>query len=171
MNRFGVFGDFLVNLLIFFIQVLVLKNLVLFESAFCFAYVIIYLQFSMDTNPLFQLVAAFLIGLGVDIFYNTMGMHAAASVFIVFVKLYWIQLLTPRGGYDVGGWVNVRTQGLQWFLTFAYPLIFLHCLALFFIEAAGFANFWSTTIKAFNSSWLTLVLVLMSQYAFYKKVK
>jgi len=171
MDRFGALGGLIGAVLVFFVQVLALKGIVLYEYAFCFAYVIIFLQFHMDTNPVIQLVMAFLIGLGIDIFYNTLGIHAAASTLVVFLKIYWTTVLTPSGGYDSGAKINVRTQGLQWFITFAYPLILIHSLALFFIESASFRLFWPTLGKAFYSSVLTLFMVLILQYLFYKKMK
>lgn len=171
MDRFGSLGGLIGAIMMFFIQVLALKGIVLYEYAFCFAYIIIFLQLPMDTNPMVQLMTAFLIGLGIDAFYNTLGMHAAASALFVFLKIYWVKVLTPSGGYDAGVKINVRTQGLQWFIAFSYPLILVHSIMLFFTEASDLGLFWMTLVKAFYSSLFTLVMVLILQYLFYKKMK
>lgn len=171
MNRLGILGDFIRNLFILLAQVLFFKNLSLFGGAFCFVYITILLQLSMMTNPLLQMVLAFVVGLMVDLFYNTMGMHAAASLFLVFVRIYWINLLTPRGGYDTGAKLNIGSQGLSWFLLYAYPLILIHSIVILFIEAGNFHYFWSTLAKGLYSSWFTLSVVLILQYSSYKSVK
>ena len=164
-------ASFLVPVLTFLVQVLVLKEVVLFGYAFCFIYVFILLQFHIEMNPMAQLLSAFVIGLLVDVFYNTLGMHASACTMLIFAKIYWIQVLTPSGGYDTGARVNLRTQGLQWFLGYTYPLVFIFCTILFFIEAGGFSMFWQTFGKAFYSSLFTVIMILIVQYLFYKKVK
>ncbi len=157
--------------LIFLVQVLVLKDIVLYGYAFCFLYVFLILLLPMDMNPLAQLISAFVIGILVDVFYNTPGLHASACVLMVFLKVYWLQIMTPSGGYDSGARINVRTQGLQWFLGYSFPLILAHSLVLFFVEASGFSMFWSTLGKAFYSALFTLVMILIVQYLFYKKVR
>lgn len=171
MNRFSAFGGFFRAILIVLAQVVFFKNLVLFDSAFCFAYILIFLMLPMDTNPVVQLFVGFVVGIIVDMFYNTLGIHAAASVLLMYLRTYWSQVMTPSGGYDAGPKINVRTQGLGWFLAYTYPLLFVHALLLFFIEASGFSLFWQTMQKAFYSSIFTLAVILVIQYLFYKKVK
>ncbi|MEP2026473.1 MAG: Rod shape-determining protein MreD [Reichenbachiella sp.] len=171
MNRFNVFGGFFRAILLILAQVILFKNLVLFDSAFCFGYILIFLMLPMDTNPIVQLLVGFVVGIIIDSFYNTLGIHAAASVLLVYVKIYWSKVMTPSGGYDSGPKINLRTQGLGWFVTFIFPLVFVHILALLFIEAAGFGLFWQTLTKVFYSSVFTLVILLIIQYLFYKKVK
>ncbi|WP_109832949.1 Rod shape-determining protein MreD [Reichenbachiella versicolor] len=162
----GLFG----NLLLFLVQVLILKNVVMYDYAFCFAYVMLILMIPLDTSPIVQLLVGFSIGIIIDVFYNTIGMHAAASVLMVFVKIYWMKVLTPSGGYDIGTRVNMQTQGLQWFIIYAFPLILVHSFSLFIIEASGFNLFGQTLLKGLYSSVFTMIMVLILQYLFYKKI-
>lgn len=171
MNRFSVFGGLFRSIILILAQVVLFKNLVLFDSAFCFAYVLIFLMLPMDTNPIVQLLVGFVVGIIIDSFYNTLGIHAAASVLLVYIRIYWSRMMTPSGGYDSGPKINVRTQGLGWFLTYTYPLVFVHILFLLFIEASGFGLFWQTLTKVFYSSIFTLTVILIMQYLFYKKMK
>ncbi|SMD35303.1 hypothetical protein SAMN04488029_2442 [Reichenbachiella faecimaris] len=171
MNRFNVFGGLFRTLLLILAQVILFKNLVLFDSAFCFGYILIFLMLPMDTNPIVQLLVGFVVGIVIDSFYNTLGIHAAASVLLVYLRIYWSRVMTPSGGYDSGPKINLRTQGLGWFVTYTYPLIFVHILLLLFIEAAGFGLFWQTLTKVFYSSVFTLIIILIIQYLFYKKMK
>ncbi len=158
-------------LLLILVQVFVLKSMILFGYAFCFIYILALLLISIDVSGILQLVIAFCIGLIVDMFYHTPGLHAAASVFVVFIKIYWIGLIVPSGGYETASKLNIHNQGLEWFLTYSYPLILVHSIVLLFLEAAGFETFWSTLLKAFLSSLFTLAMVLITQYLFYKKSK
>ncbi|MEQ9285677.1 MAG: rod shape-determining protein MreD [Cyclobacteriaceae bacterium] len=171
MNKQGAFGTILLSLIIIFAQVFVFKDLVLFGVAFCFFYVLALLLIPVETNPMLQIVIGFVIGLITDAFYSTQGVHASAATFLMFVRPFWINILNPGTGYGAVDRINIRTQGVQWFLTYTYPLILLHCLILFFVEAFGFANFLITLSKAFFSSLFTLVVVLIIQYLFLNKAK
>lgn len=171
MNRFNVFSGLFRTILLILAQVILFKNLVLFDSAFCFAYVLIFLMLPMDTNPIVQLLVGFVVGIIIDAFYNTLGIHAAASVLVVYLRIYWSRVMTPSGGYDSGPKINVRTQGIGWFLTYIYPLVLVHALLLLFIEASGFGLFWQTLTKVFYSSVFTTIIILIIQYLFYKKMK
>jgi hypothetical protein len=149
------------------VQVLLLKNLVLFNTAFCFLYVAFILMLPVEMNNLFLMLIAFLLGFTVDIFYNSLGMHALALVFVAYVRNYWLATITPQGGYDVGTPPTLAANGLQWFLVYTLPLVFIHHLILFFVEAAGFGLFWFTMLKAITSLLFTISVMLILQYLFF----
>lgn len=171
MGRNSVLSGILGGILLFLAQSILFKNMVLFDSAFCFAYVITFLLIPSETSSVIQLIFAFIFGILLDSIYNTLGMHAAASLVFVFAKIYWVQIMMPSGGYDSGSRINMSSQGLQWLLLFSYPLILLHSLVLLFIEAGGLNTFFFTLSKAFYSSLFTMGMVLIIQYLFFKRMK
>jgi len=71
---------------------------------------------------------------------------------------------TPQGGYDAGEGPTLAANGLQWFLVYALPLLFIHHFVLFFTEAGGFRVFWFTMSKVMSSLIFTLFVVLFLQY-------
>lgn len=158
------------NIISFFflllMQVLVFKNVVLFHSAFCFIYVLYLLTFPVETNPLVLMTIAFAMGLGVDIFYDSMGLHAMASVFMMYVRSFWLNRITPQGGYDRNSVPTLAMNGTQWFVVYALPLVFVHHCTLFFVEAGGALYFWFTLLKVFVSSLFTLVALVLAQMFF-----
>ena len=105
---------------------------------------------------------AFITGLTIDIFYDSVGIHAAALVFIAYVRPYWINVLTPQGGYDLGANPTLGQMGLFWFLSYAFPLIFVHHFAIFYIEG-GFSQFFFTLVKVFSSTLFTLLVLVVVQ--------
>ena len=150
-------------------QVVLFKGLVLFGVGFCFIYLIVFLLLPKDVSPILQLLLGFTTGLIIDTFYNSPGIHALVSTFMMYLRPYWITVLTPSGGYDIGTKMNVKAQGVQWFTSYALPLIFAHYLILFFVEASGFRLFWLTLSKAFYSSLFTFIVVIIVQYLFTKR--
>ncbi len=147
-------------------QVLLFKNVVLFHTAFCFIYVLYLLTFPVETNPLALMAIAFALGLGVDIFYDSVGLHAMASVFMVYVRGYWLNRITPQGGYDRNSVPTLAMNGMQWFIVYALPLVLLHHTLLFFAEAGGTAYFWFTFFKVLMSTLFTMVVLVIAQLLF-----
>ena len=54
-------------------QVLILQNVVLFHTAFCFLYVAYLLVLPVETNPLALMGIGFIMGIAVDMFYDSLG--------------------------------------------------------------------------------------------------
>lgn len=169
MNRIGIIRSILNVALIILVQVIVFKGLVLFGSAFCFIYLLLFLLLPKDVNPMLQVLLGFSVGLIVDTFYNTPGIHASVSTLMMLVRPYWMNVLTPSGGYDIGAKMNVNAQGIQWFMSYSVPLILLHHMLLFLIESAGFNNFGATFMKGLYSTFFTFTVVAIIQYLFFKK--
>jgi len=165
MSRIGI-GQVISFLLILLVQVTLLRNFVLFNVAFCFLYVSAILLLPVDTNRLILLSLGFLAGFAIDIFYDSLGMHAAACVFIMYIRNYYLTLITPQGGYDNNVRPALAGNGLQWFLVYITPLVFIHQVMLFFLEAGGFDLFWFTLWKAFASTLLTTLVIVLVQLLF-----
>jgi hypothetical protein len=145
------------------------KRIVLFNTAFCFIYIAFILLLPIETNPLVLMVAGFGIGLLIDAFYDRQGMHAAATVAIAYFRNYWLGIITPQSGYELGAHPAIRSNGLIWFLTYAFPLIVTHHLILFFVDAGGFGLIGLTLAKSFASVLFTITILVMQQYFFFQR--
>ncbi|MGB3851610.1 MAG: Rod shape-determining protein MreD [Tunicatimonas sp.] len=153
------------NFLVFTIlQIMVVRNLVLYDTAFCYVYVAFILLLPIETGVVTAMLLGFVSGLLVDAFYNTLGIHAAASVFIMFIRPRWLTFLTPRGGYDIGAVPTPQALGLRWFATYAFPMLLIHHALIFFIEAANLQLFGLSLAKIFTSAIFTLLMIVIIQY-------
>ncbi len=146
------------------IQIVVVRNLVLFDVAFCYVYIAFILLLPIELSVMTAMLLAFTSGLLVDVFYNTLGIHAAASVFIMFIRQKWLTVLTPRGGYDIGTAATPQALGLRWFVTYAFPLVIVHHALIFFIEIATVQLFSYTLAKVFTSAIFTVLMLVIIQY-------
>jgi hypothetical protein len=145
-------------------QVLLCKRLVLFNTSFCFIYVAFILLLPNETNNLLLMVIAFFLGFLVDIFYDSLGLHSFSLVMVAYLRNYWLAAITPQGGYDANVSPGLAMNGLQWFLVYTLPLVFVHHSVLFFVEAGGFGLFWFTMLKIIGSLLFTTLVMLMLQY-------
>ncbi len=53
------------------------------------------------------------------------------------------------------------------FLTYAFILIFMHHLAVFFLEMGGLRMWWSTLGKALASTFFTSTVIVITQLLFF----
>jgi hypothetical protein len=162
MIRSGVVHIFLFFVYVL-VQVMLLKNLVLFDSAFCFLYVAFILLLPFELSTVLTIVIGFLLGFSIDVFYNSMGLHAFATVLLSYLRNYWLSVITPQGGYDTGNSPTIATNGVQWFLVYVIPLVFIHHFVLFFLEASGFDMFWFTMLKIIGSLVFTITVIVFLQ--------
>jgi hypothetical protein len=160
-------GDLLKNILriIVFIllQVSIIKHLDLGNFINPFLYVICVLMLPINMNKGWVILTAFIVGMIVDMFYNTMGMNAAACVFMAYCRPWVLSIYAPNGEYEATAKPTIQSMGLTWMVSYAGTLILLHHLVLFFIEALTFSSFFSTFLKVILSGIVTLVLILLSQ--------
>jgi len=150
-------------------QLLLAQNLVLFNKAFCFIYIGFILLLPLGISRINLMLVGFLTGLIIDIFYNSLGTHMAATTLLAFLRPLWINAITPRGGYENVSAPALKNLGLSWFLAYALPLMALHFLTIFFIEAGGFHLFVFVLIKVLASTLLTTFVLVLLQYLFYSK--
>lgn len=163
MNRSGILAVFYFVAYLL-VQVMLFKQVVFFDTAFCFLYVAFILLLPIETNPLVLMLVGFLLGFSIDIFYDSLGLHAMSLVLVSYLRNYLLSTITPQGGYDAGEGPTLASNGLQWFLVYTIPLVFIHHAVLFFVEAGGFGTFWFTMQKIVTSLLFTIAVMLFLQY-------
>lgn len=151
------------------VQVLVVKNIELGRYIHPFLYTLYVLILPFETPKGVLLLTAFLLGIIMDMFYNTAGMHAAACVLMAFARPGVLKLIAPRDGYEVGAKPTLRYMGPSWYLSYSSSLIIVHHLFLFYVESFKFSEFFVTLATVLLSSIFTLILVIITQYLFYNK--
>jgi hypothetical protein len=165
MNR-NIFFQVVFFLLYLFLQVLILKNVVFFHTGFILFYIAFLLFLPVETTPLALMAVGFTLGFAVDIFYDSLGVHVSACVATAYARNYWIAVLTPQGGYDAGSEPRLAALGIQWFIVYLIPMLVIHQLVLFFVEAGGFTLAGFTLLKVGFSTLLTFLALLTAEIIF-----
>jgi rod shape-determining protein MreD len=157
-------------LILILVQVVVLNNVQFSGFINPFVYIMFIMMLPVRMPKTFLLLAAFLTGLVVDVFSNTMGMHAAACVFMAYVRPTVLRIMAPRDGYETESSPSVKELGFTWFLIYAGTLTFIHHFILFYIEVFRFSEFFITFLRVLLSSVATLLTIMISQYLFGKPI-
>jgi len=147
-------------LLYLFLQIIFMRNLVLFNYAFCFIYIAGVLLLPADTNRMYLLLIGFATGFIVDVFSNTFGMHAAATVLIAYLRPFLIQYQMDAKGSERAE-IGIRSQGFGSFLGYILPLILLHHTVLFMMEINNFGMILYTLLRIAASVLLTTIMIVI----------
>jgi rod shape-determining protein MreD len=146
-------------ILLVLFQVLVLNNIQFLGYINPYVYILFVLALPVQTPRWFALILAFTLGLTIDAFSNTMGMHAFAAVLVAFLRNGTIKLFTAieEGNNPTP---SFHTFGVSAYVKYVVLLIFIHHATLFMLEAFSLYHFWLLLGKIVLSSFVTVLLVL-----------
>lgn len=134
-----------------------------------YIYILFILMLPFEISGWLLLFLAFIMGMTIDFFNHTPGIHAAATVFMAFARPGVIRLVGTREDVQPGQFPNIRETGLPWFFAYTVILVFLHHSVLFFIEMFRLNEFFITLLKALISTGITTLIILIIQFLFYSR--
>jgi hypothetical protein len=108
-----------------------------------------------------QLLLAFLLGIAVDMFYDSPGLHAGALVFMAYVRKYILKFLEPVDGYSIESTPTIRKYGFNWFLIYSSLLMFIHLIVFFSLEAFSFVYFFEIILKTIFSFIFSQIIIIV----------
>lgn len=153
-NGLRFFGWFVALALV---QVLLLNNFSIYGArAYLYVMFLLLVPINMSTKLLMPI--SFLLGLVVDIFSGTLGVHAAVLTFMSLVRYPLIRLLVSNGAADDVEFLSYQRHKMG-FLWVAVALVVLHHFTLLMLEAFSFTMMWVVLKKTLLSSCITLVLM------------
>lgn len=134
-----------------------------------YVYVLFILMLPFDISGILLLLSSFFLGLTIDLFNHTPGMHAAASTFMAFSRPGIIRLVGRREDVQPGDYPSIRETGIPWFVAYTGILVFLHHFLLFYIEVFRISEFFPVLLRVFINSLLSTGLIIIIQFLFYSR--
>jgi hypothetical protein len=114
-------------------------------------------------------LSGFFLGLSLDFFEHTLGMHTAATVLVAYLRAPILGLLAPRDGYEPETFPRISFYGFNWFVKYTLLIVFIHHLALFYLEVFRLQDFLGTLLRVLLSSALSAITIVLSQYFVFRK--
>lgn len=168
MNRI-----FLLNILRFilliFIQVFLLKNMVLYNLNVPFLYILFILLLPFETPNFLLFILSFLLGISIDLFSDTLGLHAGACTVLALVRIFFINVTVQRDNYDSDPEPTLGIMGFRWFFFYSLILTLIHHFFLYNLEVFKFSEILNTLSRVIISSLFTLTLIFITELIFYRK--
>ncbi len=143
-------------------QLLLLENVQLLGYLNPYYYPILLVLWPLKWNRAVGLVVGFCLGLTVDLFENSGGLHASASVLLVYVQPYVVKSLVARA-LEEGQSLTLGALGQSKFLTLTFLCIFLFHFWLFLLESFSLGEFFSILLRTLLSTAVSTALIYATQ--------
>lgn len=152
-----------------FVQVFLLKNITLYNLSIPYLYILFILLLPFETPNILLFLLAFLMGITIDAFYDTPGLHASACVLLAFVRILFISITVQKDGFDNEPEPTLSIMGFRWFFTYALILTLFHHFFLFNLEVFRWSEIQYTFSRFILSSIFTVFLMLVTGLLFFRR--
>jgi len=149
------------------VQVLVLNQIQFSGYINPYIYVLFVMLLPLNAPRYAVLLLSFLIGLAVDVFSNSLGIHTAAAVFIAYIRPLVIRVITNREE-ELNDYPGLLQTGPVWFISYTSIMVVIHHLVLFYIEVFTFSGFFTTLYRVFLSSIFSIFVIVLSQFIIFR---
>ncbi|MEZ5014130.1 MAG: hypothetical protein R2794_07550 [Chitinophagales bacterium] len=159
MQAFNWILRFFGLLLLIAFQVLVLNRLNVNSYIHPYVYPMFLLLLPFDTPKWVLMPLAFLVGITIDMFSNTPGMHAAACVAIAYFRPGLIKFYTPVAGYENMNGPNLLQLGVIWFLLYTSTMILIHHTIYYLLQVFWMGDILFLLLKILLSALISTLLI------------
>ena len=104
------------------------------EYLFVFVYPLFVALMPLRASRPLVILLAFLLGISVDFFSETLGLHAGALCFTAYARPLILRVLRPRDGYNIKAKPAVADLGIGWMSRYLAYLFLVHLLTFFLLQ-------------------------------------
>ncbi len=158
------------GLLLVALQVLILNNIELAGYMNPYLYIAFLLLLPANIDRSLLLLIAFVLGFSIDIFENSGGVHASASLVVALIRPILFRFLAGPASIEMER-MNNQTLGMSRFMTLAAIAVFTHHFWLFMLESFSFNYIFFVLKRTILSGIFTLTLVYIMQILVYRKAQ
>jgi len=166
MNR-GIY-TILWFLFLLFLQVFVLNNVLFLGYINPYLYIAFVFLFPLSENRFPFLFFAFLLGVSVDFFSDSGGIHAFSTLFIGYIRLFFVRVIFKKSPIDYP-FFTLPSEPFGKVFNYVVILTIIHHFLLFSFANFSFQNIGSVLLNTLFSSIFTLILFFLGTYIFIKK--
>jgi len=153
-----------------FLQVLVFKRISIGSGEWSsyvnlIVYPIFIILLPLRTPHFLMVLLGFLIGITIDSFYDSPGVHASACVFIGFIRPVILAAMAPQGGYNMSYSPTKARFGNTWFIIYASIMLFLHLFFYFSVEAFTFWLIDDIFLKTLFTFFISMIFIIIYQFS------
>jgi len=157
--RFG-----LIFILLVLLQVLLFNNIQFSGYINPYVYIMFILLLPIEIPSWLLLILSFTIGMIIDFFSGSPGVHTFATVLSGFVRPYVIRVVSPKDGYESGSEPSMSNYGFRWFLSYTLLIVLIHHTSLFYLEVFRFTDFFRTLLRVILSTFFSVAFILLIEY-------
>jgi hypothetical protein len=141
-----------------------------FISPYLYFLFILWLPFT--TSRFSLLLVSFLLGITLDYFLGTPGLHAAPCVLVAYLRPFLINILISQEGAELNyAEPSIKSMGFAPYSLYVLVFTFIHHFYLVLIEWLHFGNFLYFIGKVTATTGVSLLLIFITEMLFFRKQK
>lgn len=152
--------------LLLLIQVYLLNNINLGGYLNPMVYLLFILLLPFEISGILLLILSFLMGLSVDLFTGSIGLHAGAATFLAFMRPHSLRLINTKRDYEAGIKPGINDMGMLWFVSYTLFLTFFHHLFFFLMESFSFAEIGMILLRVVLNTLLSSIFIVVVNLLF-----
>lgn len=156
-------------IILVFFQVLIFNHINFMGYINPYIYILFIAFFPVRNNRMTIILISFFLGLSIDLFLDTGGIHAAACVFTAYIRP--VLLKSSFGMIYEHQTIRFNTVDFEAKLSYISLLTLTHHLILFCLEIFSISKVILTLQKTLFSSIFSIILIILITIIFSKKMK
>ncbi len=148
------------------LQVLVINHIRLGGYVHPYVYLIFIMLLPFNTPQWQLLLLGFVLGLTIDLFTGTLGLHAGATTLMAFCRPSIIKLVSGNQKFENVQEPNLGQLGGAWFFRYAICMVLVHHLSLFVLESFSFRLMGQVLLRLLLSAPVSIFLIMMVLFIF-----
>ena len=149
------------------LQVLLFDQLQLLGVCHPYIYILCLLMMPITLSHSADMIIGAVVGLIMDIFCNSLGVHMAACILVMFIRPYLIGAIVSDKD-RLNEQISLRSIGMEALLKYVIILVLVHHLTVFTIAAWSWSHMGFVALETAVSSLLTILIIIGYNAFIYK---
>jgi rod shape-determining protein MreD len=141
------------------LQVLLFDQLQLWGACHPYIYLLCLLMMPITLSPIVDMLIGAGIGLIMDVFCNSLGIHTASCILIMFLRPYLLGVILNDKD-RLNEQVSLRAIGMEAFIKYTVTLVLIHHLTVFSLAAWSWHHIGFVLLETLVSSAITIFVII-----------
>ena len=146
-------------ILVMMLQVLLFDQLQLWGICHPYIYILCLLMMPITLPHNVDMLIGALVGLVMDVFCNSLGVHTAACILVMFIRPYLIGALVNDKD-RLNEQISLRSIGMEAILRYVVIMVIIHHLMVFALAAWSWSHIGFVLLETLVSSLVTILIII-----------
>ena len=146
-------------IVVMLLQVLLLDQLQLWGACHPYVYILCLLMMPITLPHSVSMVIGAAVGLVMDVFCNSLGVHTAACILLMFIRPYLIGVIVNDKD-RLNEQISLRAIGMEALIKYVVILVLIHHLTVFMLAAWSWQHFGFVLLETVVSSMITISIII-----------
>jgi rod shape-determining protein MreD len=154
-------------IIVMILQVLLFDQLQLLGVCHPYIYILCLMMMPITLPHSADMIIGAVVGLVMDIFCNSLGIHTASCILLMFIRPYLLGGIVNDKD-RLNEQISLRTLGMEAMVKYVFILVFIHHLMVFILAAWSWSHIGFVLLETIVSGLITSALIIGYNILVYK---